>query len=99
MKRHQTVRLSEEVVEMFDKLTISRSAAIEAAVRNARTDPELLVRGLKHRMRNPRGANSIKVGYSRDSDIDEPVEQLVEMTKLPAEEVIRLCMEAYIHRL
>ena len=88
-----------DLVDKFEKLPITRSRAINLAIGYAAKDPELLVQALRFRFSQPHLENDVKVTYSRDTKLDEVLENLTHMTKLPAEQVIRLCMEAYINRL
>ena len=98
-KRHCTVFATQDLVDKFDKLPITRSRAMNLAIGYAGKDPELLVQALRFRLSQPHVENSVKVSYSRDIKLEGALETLTHMTKLPAEQVIRLAMEAYINRL
>lgn len=87
------------LVAKFEKLPMTRSAAIAQALTNAARDPELLVDAFKLRMSQPFEENDTRITYTRDEGLQEVIDRLSRMTKLPGEQVVRLCMEAYIHKL
>lgn len=87
------------LLKAFEKVPMTRSAAITQAVINAGRDPELLISAFRLRLSQPYEENDTEVTYSRDHRIEAIVKKLAEMTKLSGEQVVRLCMEAYIHRL
>ncbi len=87
------------MVKAFKRVPLTRSAAIRQAVLQADVDPELLVDAFKLRLSMPFEDNDARISYTRDKKTDAIVKRLTEMTKLSSEEVVRLCMEAYIHRL
>lgn len=85
------------LVEAFKKVPLNRSKAIELAVEKASNDPSLLVHAFQMRLTRPFERNDVKITYTRDKQCEEMIDKLSEMTKLPNEQVLRLCMEAYIH--
>lgn len=99
MKKTHNVNLPADLVEACTHLPVTRSGALNQAMFNAWRDPELLVKALRFRLDRPEELERIKVTYSRDSKLDPVLEKMSEMTKLPKEQVVRLCLEAYIHRL
>lgn len=99
MKKLAQLDVTSELVEMFEQVPMSRSAAIVQALLNAEREPELLVKAFRQRLVTSRQENSVRIAYSRDQKLDKTVEKLCEMTRLPETQVVRLCMEPYIHRL
>lgn len=97
MKRTWTSSVPTSLIEAFKKVPLNRSKAIEQAVKDADNDPEVLVRALRMRLTRPFEANDAKIAFTRDKNCEDAIERLAEMTKLPNEQVLRLCMEAYIH--
>lgn len=99
MKKHHTLMAPEDLVERFDKLPLTRSAAITQAILNVEREPELLAQAFRLRLHQPYEENGVRVAYTRDTRIDETLKKLTDMAKLPGEQVVRLCMEAYIYKL
>ena len=87
------------MLEKFDKIPMTRSGAISQALLNARRDPSLLSRAFQLRMSTEQEQNDARICYLRDTNHDETMEKLSRMTRLPGEQVVRLCMEACIYRL
>jgi hypothetical protein len=99
MKKAFTISMSTAIVEDLKKVPMNRSAAITQAILNATRDNDLLARAFRLRLGMPNTQNEIRITYTRDSKLDAPLKKLIEMAKLPGEQVIRLCVEAYIHHL
>lgn len=78
---------------------MTRSAAICQALLNAERDPGVLSRAFQLRLNTDFEENDVEIKYTRDKRLDKTVEELSRMTRLPGQQVIRLCMEAYIHKL
>lgn len=97
MKKSYTSSVPTSLVEAFKKVPLNRSKAIELAVERATNDPQALVLAFKMRLTQPFERNDAKITYTRDKRCEEMIERLSEMTKLPNEQVLRLCMEAYIY--
>ena len=87
------------LVKAFEKVPMTRSAAISQAIINADRNPDLLAHAFRLRLSQPFEENDARITYTRDIRIEAIVKRLAEMTKLSSEQVVRLCMEAYIHRL
>ena len=101
-KKCHKVTVSQEVLDMFEKLPISRSAAIVASINLVARKPDLLHIALHHRMSEVtevRSGNNVRVSYTREAKIEPMIDTLAQMTDLSGEQVIRLCMEAYIYKL
>jgi len=99
MKKNHTVGLPAGIIEKCEKLPLSRSSAIAQSLMNAMKEPELLVLAFRLRLSQGRKEEIVKVAYTRDTKLDEVLSELTELTKLPGEQVIRLSLEAYVHRL
>lgn len=99
MKRLFQIAVSPEMIKMFEEVPLSRSAAIGQALLNAEREPELLVKAFRQRLTTAQQENSSRIGYSRNPAFSKIVEKLCQMTRLPETQVVRLSMEAYIHRL
>ena len=99
MKKPYTSVIPASMVTKFETVPMTRSAAIAQAILNADRYPDLLVDAFRLRLSQPFEENDTRITYTRDSKIDAMIKRLSEMTKLPGEQVVRLCMEAYIHRL
>ena len=97
--KQTTLKLSKELLDAAEKLPMSRSALIVRSISNAGTRPDVVHLALRRRMTEPRTENNVRVSYTRDPRVEPIIERLVEMTDLSAEQVIRLCMSAYIHQL
>lgn len=97
-KQHK-VTVSNEVLELFEGLPLSRSAAIGMSILAVSRKPDLLHVALRHRMTQERTGNNVRVSYTREPRLEAMIDRLAEMTDLSGEQVIRLCMEAYIYRL
>lgn len=98
-KKAHKVTVSQEVLDMFEKLPISRSAAIVASINLVARKPDLLHIALRHRMTEVRSGNNVRVSYTREAKIEPMIDTLANMTDMSGEQVIRLCMEAYIYKL
>lgn len=98
-RTQKILTLPSHVVGMFDGLVQNRSACISNAVIEGLKNPELLVQALRLRLTTPFEENNTNVTWSRSVAALEAEKKLAEMTRLPGEQVVRLCMEAYIHRL
>ena len=85
------------LVKAFEASTLSRSAAISQAIHNADRCPDLLVYAFRLRLSLPFEENDTRITYTRNAQVTAIVEKLASMTKLPNEQVVRLCMEAYVH--
>lgn len=99
MKQKAALSLPSSMVKKFDKLPMTRSGAISQALMNADRNHDLLSRAFQLRMSTDHEENDARICYSRDSKHDETIEKLSRMTRLSGEQVVRLCMEAYIYRL
>lgn len=99
MKKAYTINLPPTLLNGLEGVPMSRSAAITQSILNADRNAELLVQAFRLRLSMPTENNETKVSYTRDTKLDTPLKKLIEMTKLPGEQVIRLCVEAYIYRL
>lgn len=93
------VTVSTEVLELFEALPLSRSAAIGLSILQAGRKPDLLHMALRRRMSETRSGNNVRVSYTREPRLEAIIDKLAEITALSGEDVIRLCMEAYIHKL
>lgn len=102
MKRKCSIKCSRTLLDKFQDLPISRSAAICQAIHNAGNEPELLAQALRLRL-NSRPAeakeNDTLITYTRDAKLDRALQTLTGISELPGEQVIRLAMEAYIYKL
>lgn len=104
MKSPRTYNVTEHLVQAYDSLPISRSAAMTMAVAEAYKKPELLEKALGRRIKKPEsdllGARkTTRVGVSFSPAIVEQLGHLALVTQLPIEHALRLAMEAYIHKL
>ena len=99
MRKQHTLTVPTAVLTEFDKLPLTRSAAINQSVLNAVRDPELLVRALRLRLHSETGDDERRITYMFDTTLNAKADKLVSLTKLPKEQVVRLSMEAYIHHL
>lgn len=99
MKKQVSATIPTSMIEALKGVPLSRSAAISQAIVNAGREPDLLVHAFRLRLSQPKEDDDHRVTYSRDERLDEIVKNLSDLTKLPGEQVIRLCVEAYIHRL
>lgn len=99
MKRHHSLTIATDTLEALDRLPIARSKAISQALAKAGEEPDLLVHALRLRLSQPPVSEMTKVTYSRDDKLGVVIEKLAEMSKLSGEQVVRLSVEAYIHRL
>lgn len=99
MKRKAALSLPSSMLEKFDKIPMTRSGAISQALLNAGRDPALLSRAFQLRMSTGQEQNDARICYTRDTKHDGTLEKLSAMTRLPGEQVGRLCMEAYIYGL
>ena len=99
MKRKAALSLPSSMLEKFDKIPMTRSGAISQALLNAGRDPALLSRAFQLRMSTDEEQNDARICYSRDTKHEQKIEKLSRLTRLSGEEVVRLCMEAYIYGL
>lgn len=99
MKRTLTFMISPSLKAKFDEALLNRSAAVTQSIVNANDNPEKLVDAFRFRLSQPEDANTERIGASVDPRIDDMLERLSSMTKLPIEQVLRLAMEAYINKL
>lgn len=99
VKKAYNSSVPKSMVKAFENVPMTRSAAITQAVLNADKNPDLLAHAFRLRLSQPFEENDTKITYTRDIRLEAMVKRLAEMTKLPGEQVMRLCMEAYIHRL
>lgn len=99
MKKTVNNAMPASLVKAFENVPMTRSAAISQAIINANRNPDLLAHAFRLRLSQPFEENDTSITYTRDPRIGDIVKRLAEMTKLPGEQVVRLCMEAYIHRL
>lgn len=95
-----TCRLPPHLDDAFNELPISKSAGVTIAIQNAAENPELLVKALRFRLTQPKyDAQGRKTSFSIDVRVEDLLKKLADMSKLPAEQIIRLTMEAYINKL
>lgn len=99
MKKPYCLSLSPTLITALEKVPMNRSAVITQAILNADRNVELLAQAFRLRFSMPKEDNEVRVTYTRDGKLEAPLKKLIEMTKLPGEQVIRLCVEAYIHKL
>lgn len=90
-------KVSRRLVNDFEKLPISRSAGVVQAVMRATVRPQVLVTAFKARLEDPSNLpNNVRINIYMPPKVNVFVKDLASMTKLPDEEVVRLCMEAYV---
>lgn len=99
MYRKNTLKLPAKLNQALDGLPLAKSVAVAQAILSAEREPESLARAFQLRLHQPTEENDITISYVRTPKIEEPLRRLTEMTRLPGEQVVRLCLEAYIHRL
>ncbi|MDI1348614.1 hypothetical protein [Aquabacterium sp.] len=96
----RAIKVTTEIKDKFKGLPLSTSAAVKQSVINANNNPILMIRALQARMTNGNKVEkSERVSYTRDQQTASALENLVAMIDLSEEEVVRLCMEAYINTL
>lgn len=98
-KKKNTVQLSEDMNRRFDSLPIPKAAAIVLSINQAWREPDTLALAFRFRLSQPQEEVGVKVSYTVDDKMQERLQKLMSMTKLSGEQVVRLAMEAYIHRL
>lgn len=94
----QKLTLPIEVVAALELLPLNRSAAIGQAIIGGSHRPDLLPLALRIRMSKARSGNNVRISYSRELRMDDMIARLAQMTDLSGEQVIRLCIEAFIHK-
>jgi hypothetical protein len=99
MKKTRMVYLTPRLKAQFMALPVSASSAVEKSIFHAARQPELLAKAFYQRLSQPFEASTERLTHTREESLDSTLDKLSEMTKLPTEQVIRLCMEAYINRL
>lgn len=99
LSKIQKLTVATEVLDAFELLPLSRSAAIGQAILAAGKRPELIPLALRERMSQTRSGNNVRVSYTRENRLDAMIKRLAEMTDLSGEQVVRLCMEAYLYKL
>lgn len=95
----QKLTVPTEIIDLFLKLPLTRSAAIGQSILAASRRPDLIPLALRLRMTQVRSGNNVRVSYTREQRLDAMIERLAQMTDLSGEQVIRLCMEAFVHKL
>lgn len=96
----RSIKVSPEIKDKFKGLPLSTSAAVKQSVIHANNNPTLMIRALQARMIiGNKAEKSERVSYARDQQTVSALENLVAMIDLSEEEVVRLCMEAYIKKL
>lgn len=100
-KKIRHIRVPSSIRALMRTLPINMSAAVSQSILDAREDDSLIIRALKRRLALPPNKNDPleRVAISQDERIDSYVADLTDRSQLSAEEIIRLCIEAYLFRL
>lgn len=101
MKKFRTFKVSPTLRHQLERQPLNMSAAVCQAVMNARDDDTLLLKALKRRLALPPVGenNEVRMAITHDTRIAEYLEELSLKTQFPAEQILRLAIEAYIHKL
>jgi hypothetical protein len=99
MKTQHTLRISEDLIKKLDGLPGSRSAAIEQALKNVGKEPYLLALAFRYRLTQSATEPTRTVTYLRDRKLADVIEDLIRKTELSGEQVTRLAIEAFVHKL
>jgi hypothetical protein len=99
MRKAATISLSAKIHEKLEAMPAGISESIRRSVHQANKDPELLASAFKLRLSMPPYEDIKQVGYRADEKFRTAAAELSGMTKLPVEQVVRLCIEAYVYRL
>lgn len=112
LTRHFT--LPNDLLKLYEGLIVSRSVGMALAIDEAKKQPQQLVKALSRRVgqNSKTGSGSENVASSLASDVGakkvtlyvdektlDDVAYLEKVSGLPKEIVIRLAMEAYVHKL
>ena len=98
-KRQFNITLAPSVRKELKSLPMSMTAAVIQAIINAERDPQKLARALEQRFGAPSEGNTERTATFLDTRVTGMVERLSGVSRLSNEEVARLAIEAYIHRL
>ena len=98
-KKQLVFAVSTSTKATLSSLPVSITQTVIAALRAAAEDPSKLAKALYRRMTQQSEENTVRVSTLLDSKVTDLHNLLAHKARLSSEEVTRLALEAYLHRL
>lgn len=98
-KKQLVFAVSPSTKASLSSLPVSITSTLTTALRQAHADPSKLARALDKRMTEPPEENTARISALLDETLTELHNFLSTRSRLSAEEVARLAVEAFIHKL
>lgn len=101
MRKNRTITMSPDAKDFLHSQPVNTSAIVATAIIRVYEDDSLLLKALKRRLAlgQEKATEMVRTSISLEESILEMLQKLSLRSQLSLEEVLRLVIETYIHKL